>query len=150
MEKSASFSISRLLDIGVAGWGGFLVLFNALLLFSDEDLISGGAWLLAISLAAGVGFLLAPWLHRRSGYLALALAGLWVLVVAWFRRDDATLLVWGLVWGGIAYGAPAALLILFSRDDRSTRTAWRWGVLAVGLLALVAVMALFLGAGVGG
>ena len=147
MIKSTRCPAGGLLDTACAVWGGFLILFNVVVLSSDDGFIPGGALLLLISLAAGVGFLLAPWLHRRSGYLALALAGLWVLVVAWFRRDDATLLVWGLVWGGVAYGAPAALLILFSRDDRPLRKAWGW-VLVAGLLALVAVMALFLGAGV--
>jgi hypothetical protein len=147
MSKSVSSSTGRFLDTTCALWGVFLLLFNGVVLSSDDGFIPGGV-LLLISLAAGAGFLSALWLHRRSGYLVLALAVLWFLVVAWFRRDDATLLVWGLVWGGIAYIAPAVALVLFSRDDRAPRAAWRWGVLAVGLLALVAAIALFLGAGV--
>lgn len=148
MIKSTRCPAGGLLDTACAVWGGFLILFNVVVLSSDDGFIPGGALLLLISLAAGAGFLSALWLHRRSGYLVLALAVLWFLVVAWFRRDDAILLVWGLVWGGIAYIAPAVALILFSRDHRPPRAAWRWSVLAVGLLALVAAITLFLGAGV--
>lgn len=90
MIKSTRCPAGGLLDTACAVWGGFLILFNVVVLSSDDGFIPGGALLLLISLAAGAGFLSALWLHRRSGYLVLALAVLWFLVVAWFRRDDAT------------------------------------------------------------
>ncbi len=149
MKNISGASTHRFLDAAVAIWGaGIILLQVAILSVEENQFLPGGTLILVVSLAIGVLFLLAPWLQRRGGYLVLLLTVLWWLAVIWFRRDESSSFVWGLLWGAAAYALPAALLLLFSRAGQSPRLVWLAAVVAY--LLLVLVLGVTLGASSGG
>ena len=149
MTNISGASTHRFLHAAVAIWGaGIILLQIAILSVEENQFLPGGTLLLVVSLAIGVLFLLAPWLQRRGGYLVLLLTALWWLAVIWFRRDESSSFVWGLLWGVAAYAIPAALLLLFSRAGQSPSLVWLAAVVAY--LLLVLVLGVTLGASSGG